>query len=285
MARPTVLLLSLLALIRSTNAVTYLQRSQYCVAACSAALNHVSFDGKQPASSSHSSPVPCTDKHYIQSLLYCASTYCTSKEAQSGLDYNNETCLADAGKALPSYAAFMDAASTRPAATIMKVSEKDVKTQKYTRPVVPDRDFYNVGYESAVRIIHLIHPPQSDREQIAQNRATYYNWNFAWALYGYWGLVVFIGISNRAIQYLRHRRSQPRLDLIKGESFGRQSNSPIAQAGVWVRRHVMLPLTFANHREAPFTVPTRLEGLLIALYVVMNFVLCFPGYHTFEGNL
>lgn len=93
-------------------------------------------------------------------------------------------------------------------------------------------------------------------------------------------------MSNRTIQYLRHRRSQPRLDLIKGESFGRQSTSPIAQAGVWMRRHLLLPLAFANHREAPpFTVPSRLEGLLIGLYVVMNFVFCFPGYHTFEGNL
>lgn len=157
MARQTLLLVSLLAIIRSIDAVTYLQRSQYCVAACTAALNHVSFDGKQPASASHSSPVPCTDKHYIQSLFYCASTYCTQQEAQSGLDYNNETCLADAGKPLPSYIVFMDAPPTGPATSITKISEKDVKTQKFTQPVVPDRDFYSVGYDSTVSTTHSLH--------------------------------------------------------------------------------------------------------------------------------
>ena len=81
MAPKALLLTSLLA--TSASAVTYLQRSQYCVAACSAALNHVSFDGKQPASASHGSPVPCSDKNYIQSLFYCASTYCTPDEARS----------------------------------------------------------------------------------------------------------------------------------------------------------------------------------------------------------
>lgn len=285
MGRQTFLIIPLLATLPSINAVTYLQRSQYCVAACSVALNHVSFDGNRPASASHSSPVPCTDKHYIQSLFYCTSTYCTPDEVQSGLDYNNETCLVDAGKSLPSYAAFMDAPSAAPPKTIMRISEADVRQQKFTQPIVPDQDFYNVGHKSVVSTAHPCGPPLSNPEQVAQNRATYYNWNFAWALYGYWGLVVLIGMGNRAIQHLRHRRSQPRLDLIKGESFGRQSSSPIARAGVWIRRHMLLPLTFANHREAPFTIPTRLEGLLIALYVVMNFVFCLPGYHTFKGNL
>lgn len=155
MVRQTLLFVSLLAITRSTNAVTYLQRSQYCVAACSAALNHVSFDGKQPASASSSSPVPCIDKHYTQSLFYCASTYCTPEEAQSGLNYNNDTCLADAGKALPSYVAFLDALSDAPATTIMRVSEADVKQQKFTQPIVPDRDFYSTGYDSIVGIFTL----------------------------------------------------------------------------------------------------------------------------------
>ncbi|KAK4495065.1 hypothetical protein PRZ48_013392 [Zasmidium cellare] len=267
MAPKALLLTSLL--VTSASAITYLQRSQYCVAACSAALNHVSFDGKQPASASHGSPVPCSDKNYVQSLFYCASIYCTPDEARSGLGYSNATCLSEAGKPLPNYLTFMGHPPSGPAEKVMRVSERDVKKQKYTQSVVPDQDFYDVGYDSTV----------------AQNRATYYNWNFAWALYGYWGLVIFIGMSNRAIQYLRHRRSQLRLDLIKGESFGRQSNSPIARTGTWIRRHLVLPLAFGNHRETPFTVPTRVEGILIGLYVVMNFVFCFPGYHTFEGNL
>ncbi|KAF2170434.1 hypothetical protein M409DRAFT_19255 [Zasmidium cellare ATCC 36951] len=269
MAPKALLILPVLASIQAVGAVTYLQGSQYCAAACSAALNHVSFDGKQPPSASHGSPVPCTNKHYILSLFYCASTYCTPNEARSGLAYNNETCLAEAGEPLPSYATFMEYPPAGSVGSVMRISEQDVKKQNFTRPIVPDQDFYSVGYDSTV----------------AQNRATDYNWNFAWALYGYWGLVILIGTSNRALQYLRHRRSQPRLDLIKGESFGRQSDSPIARTGIWIRRHMVLPLAFGNHRETPFTVPTRVEGLLIALYVVMNFVFCFPGYHTFEGNL
>lgn len=139
-----------LVAVHGADAVTYLQRSQYCVAACSAALNHVSFDGKKPASASLGSPVPCTDKHYIESLFYCAAAYCTPEQARSGLDYNNETCLSDAGKPLPSYATSMERPPSGAAGAVMRVSEMDVRKRNFTQPVVPSQEFFNVGYESAV---------------------------------------------------------------------------------------------------------------------------------------
>lgn len=132
------------------NAATYLRRSQYCVAACSAALNHVSFDGKQPASASHESPVPCTNRNYIDSLFYCASTYCSSKEARSGLSHNNETCLFEAGTALPSFEIFLGHLLTGEASNVMRVSEKDTKKETFTQPVIPAQDFYDLGYDSTV---------------------------------------------------------------------------------------------------------------------------------------
>lgn len=142
---------------------------------------------------------------------------------------------------------------------------------KTNEPVVPDQDLFDLGYRSSA----------------AANRTDYFNWTFSWALYGYWGLVVLIGMINRAVQYARHRRS-PQPNLIRGKVIERKPGSIISRTQRAIRRSLLMPLAFGNKHKEPLrwaSPPTRTEGLLVAIYIVMNIVFCFPGYHLFEGNL
>jgi hypothetical protein len=68
----------------------------------------------------------------------------------------------------------------------------------------------------------------------------------------------------------------------------RQHGSIIAKVGRSMRRNLLIPMAFGNQRQKPLewaAPPTRIEGLLVAVYVIMNIVFCFPGYHLVQGNL
>lgn len=249
-------------------AVTYLQDSQYCVSACSATLQKISFGGQMPAIASPA--VPCTSQLYIDSLFYCTETYCTAGQAKSGLEHSNATCLTMAGTALPSYTAFLANDSSTSVEQVRRISHREAMDPS-NEAVVPDHDLFDLGYESTA----------------AMNRTNYFNWNFTWALYGYWGLVIVVGIITRLVQSARHRR-QPQINLIRGDVPERQHGFIISRMARGVRRNLLMPLAFGNKRQKPLdwcAPPTRIEGLLVALYVVMNIVFCFPGYHLVEGNL
>ncbi|KAF2162652.1 hypothetical protein M409DRAFT_68952 [Zasmidium cellare ATCC 36951] len=190
----------------------------------------------QPAIDSQDSPVPCTNTAYVESLFSCTSAYCTAEQARWGLDYQNATCE-EQGIPLPSYTLAAGSAKS-----ILRVSQQEVEAQNYTQTVVPSEAFFDVACEST---------------------------NFAWALYGYWGLVILIGMCNRGFQSFRHNYIKPRRHFIHGRSLKGQSN--FARSVVRFRWHMGSTLTLWGANEASSSAPSRIEGLLIALYVVMNF--------------
>lgn len=57
---------------------------------------------------------------------------------------------------------------------------------------------------------------------------------------------------------------------------------------LWIRKNLILPATFGKHQAEvvawTYTIPPRLESIIIFLYVIMNFVMCFPAYNLFIGN-
>lgn len=265
---PKMKLLLLALCSQQAAAVTYVQKSQYCVSACSAALQQVSFGDSMPASASPA--VPCASTLYIDSLFSCATTYCSANEVEAGLAHSNTTCSTMAGQALPSYTTFLSSQSSTSIRDMRRISHQEAMTST-NEPVIPDQAFFDLGYRSTA----------------SMNRTNYLNWTFAWALYGFWGLVISVGMITRGVQYARHSR-HPQPSLIRGEVLERQHGSMIARVGRGMRRNLLMPLLFGNGREKPLewcSTPTRMEGLLVGLYVVMNIVFCFPGYTLVEGNL
>lgn len=96
-------------------------------------------------------------------------------------------------------------------------------------------------------------------------------------MYGFWGLVIVVGLIYRCTELLAARR----------HATGRYQpeNSSVR---LWLRRRLLLPATFSGHcqESAGFgTIPPRVETILLIVYLVMNIVFLFPGYDLFEGNL
>jgi hypothetical protein len=96
-------------------------------------------------------------------------------------------------------------------------------------------------------------------------------------MYGFWGLVIIVGLIYRCTELLAARRHatgryQPDTSTIR----------------LCLRRRLLLPATFSGHcqESAGFgTIPLRVQTVLLVVYLVMNIVFLFPGYDLFEGNL
>jgi hypothetical protein len=96
-------------------------------------------------------------------------------------------------------------------------------------------------------------------------------------MYGFWGLVIVIGLIYRCTEVLAARR----------RASGRY-NPGTSSIRLWFRRHLLLPATFGGHCQESAgvgTIPPRVETILLILYLVMNIVFLFPGYDLFEGNI
>lgn len=96
-------------------------------------------------------------------------------------------------------------------------------------------------------------------------------------MYGFWGLVVVVGLINRCVQLLNARQHGP--DRQRSDS---------SSIRLWIRRRLLLPATFGQHCQDSVgmgTIPPRLESMLLVLYLIMNIVFIFPGYDLFAGNI
>lgn len=95
--------------------------------------------------------------------------------------------------------------------------------------------------------------------------------DFSFALIGFWGAVILAGIAYR-ISVLTEKHSP-----------GKQSS-----LWLWIRKTLILPATFGKHQAEAvaytYTIPPRLESIILGVYLIMNIVFCFPGYNTFIGN-
>lgn len=110
-----------------------------------------------------------------------------------------------------------------------------------------------------------------------------------WSLYGFWALVIMGGIIYRVFALARQAYwSNPSLPAGEKGVGSCTSRGRIPRSRTWFWRHILLPELLGEKQTQlfPGTVfPTRLETLIITLYIILNFVFCFPGYHVFAGNL
>jgi len=96
-------------------------------------------------------------------------------------------------------------------------------------------------------------------------------------MYGFWALAIVIGLIHRCTKVLNARRH--------AKSHYRAATSSLR---LWVKRRLLTPATFSRHCQDPigwYTIPPRLETVLLIAYLIVNFVFLFPGYDLFEGNL
>lgn len=102
-------------------------------------------------------------------------------------------------------------------------------------------------------------------------------------------------MANRFISHiLSSRRTRQTID-IEGEppastprtGFSRLLN-PFISVHHWFRANLIIPAAFGSHHQRLYywcAIPTRMETIILALFWILNFVLCCVSYEIFERNL
>ncbi|KIW09798.1 hypothetical protein PV08_11899 [Exophiala spinifera] len=113
---------------------------------------------------------------------------------------------------------------------------------------------------------------------------------YGWALYGFWGGLLLVGIINRLITHFsQSRRANTSADLEGGQQVSKASK-PIAVVSSiyhWFRANFIIPATFGSHHSRPVlwsTIPTRLETLVVVLFYILTFIMCCVSYYIIYPN-
>lgn len=112
-----------------------------------------------------------------------------------------------------------------------------------------------------------------------------------WALLGFWGIVLLVGIVNRLFAAAVHWRLHDIYQDPEASHDNRHVIPKKARFGRirrWIQRFIILPAAFGYRHQQPFgwcTIPTRIQTLFVFFYIVVNFVLCAVNYRAFDNNV
>ncbi|KAK4503042.1 hypothetical protein PRZ48_006469 [Zasmidium cellare] len=237
----------------------YPSSEDYCFNGCYTTADYVTFNVTPAGGADDYYLNLCSNDLKIKSIFYCAQKYCTYEEAVAGRNQMSPSCEGNAGFPLPT----VDS---------MRISQEELDQV----PVINSTTGLATAPPEGVAINTPIVPDQEWLDlSIRTVKEFYVNWDvsfdFAFALIGFWGLVLLIGIVHRATVF-----------------FGKAPGSGEASWWLWTRKNLILPATFGKHQAEAvawtYTVPPRLESIILFAYVIMNFVMCFPAYNLFVGN-
>lgn len=190
-------------------------------------------------------------------MMYCAQKYCSSSEATAGRNFLAPDCE-KIGRHFPTAEETLLSPADLDNIMVLKYGA-GMATAKVPGGLgvaaIPDVDWHDLE----VRTVSTF----------------YTNWSmsfdFTFALIGFWAVVVGVGILGRIIA----SKKQPL-----------EKSAP--SSWLWIRRQLILPATFGQKQAEAVayagTIPPRFETLLLAIYVMINVYVCFPGYHVFVGN-
>jgi len=108
------------------------------------------------------------------------------------------------------------------------------------------------------------------------------------AMYGFWGSILLIGIITNAYNILWHSRSGHETNDPEKSHPDTQTSSQTGTVLHWLKANFIVPTVFGTYRRRLwyfFAVPTRIEALVITLYWSISIILCSVNFRTFEGNL
>jgi hypothetical protein len=118
-----------------------------------------------------------------------------------------------------------------------------------------------------------------------------------WGTIGFWAIVLLVGMLNRLFTLVVVRAASRRSSgtsstaedgAVPGSGSGRKSPRWLRALRAWTRRYVLLPATFGYRHLQPLgpgTLPTRVQSLLVALFVVLNVILTAVGHSVYHDNI
>nr|POE47009.1 hypothetical protein CFP56_00341 [Quercus suber] len=146
-----------------------LTSAQSCADGCNIVLSYLTFDDPNPPEVYNYYHTVCAVPLFIQSLYYCVDTYCAPNVIQTGLDKLNHTCLTYAapGDVLPSYASVMDSVSADTLAAVATISSTGNFTELLEVPTIPDREYFEIGYNTSLQLLPRLQLHVSGNDQLA----------------------------------------------------------------------------------------------------------------------
>ncbi|WWC90930.1 uncharacterized protein L201_005868 [Kwoniella dendrophila CBS 6074] len=264
-------LLTLLAIgLRPISALLVIQMkipAYQCVEACYESLSEVTFGDIK--SKKVSLKDQCSSTYFTTSLALCSQNYCIPENQLKGWEYYQDQCnksnvtLKDQNQVLLK---INDTVKTK----TIDIFEKNKKG--FNQTVLIDQRSFDAGYKTLY----------AEWQKVAFSHA------FGFAVYIFLGIAVVIGVINRLISlsfYRRHISSS----LEDTNSPARTNDQSIStRSYTWWRKHITMPALFGYQHSQPWgwvTIPTRLQSVLIFLFIAIQIVFTCVGYELFDDNL
>ncbi|RYC82960.1 hypothetical protein BFJ63_vAg14155 [Fusarium oxysporum f. sp. narcissi] len=192
----------------------------------------------------------CTSLIYQKSLHLCWEIHCAEDIWQAESASMNLTCHDISGSYLP------------PHNIINNLTDHDIQAITRFNATSPDRS-------QVYGVLMLPSQPYYDlwvRTLEAHDYIWDYHNYYGWAMGIFWGLVIGVGIMNRAL----------------GQFFSIQGRNRS-----WVSRNILLPATLGRRCVQDYggwgTLPPRMQTLTLILFVLVNIACSIHGYEIFEG--
>ncbi|RDL40881.1 uncharacterized protein BP5553_00860 [Venustampulla echinocandica] len=254
----------------------------FCFSACRQVSRAVQFNTTNPETGKPWVSDACHNELRLSSLYLCARIFCTQEERARGTAGFNQTCLTFSNTTLPPYSLIED------------YTDDDIGRLYHVQP----EDVFG----TTPTILNKIVVPSEKIFQLAFNTldAAHFEKNihilYGYAMYYFWIVVISIGLCTRFARLLittigkkeQHWQPIPENNFSPGSAPAKWKTNIFSVPYTLMKRYITVPATFGvTHAQAIrwCTIPTRVQSLTIAVFVVVNIVLCSIDYYVFQYNM
>jgi NhaP-type Na+/H+ or K+/H+ antiporter len=110
----------------------------------------------------------------------------------------------------------------------------------------------------------------------------------SFALYGFWGALLVLGIISNVAKTFLHRRLDRHTTDTESTSQIRTSSSTFEKLRQLLNRYLVIPCAFGHHHQRllyGWAIPTRLTGIVVVSYWILNIILCGVNYRALTDNM
>ncbi|EGX96137.1 ferric-chelate reductase [Cordyceps militaris CM01] len=235
---------------------------QVCVATCYYALLKAKYAG-----ASDKAQTACTNPLRVQSTYYCIAERCAAesdKATDDGIEWWADACK-NSSKVV-NVKSYRTAVSNVTDTYLNSLPTVDQKSKQFfSGPALPSQA--NWVYMHTTTFLYA--------------DARRYNDAIRWSLYGFWGLVILVGVCNRLWTLVSSRRTRASIESQTGELGAWRKITK------WFNLHLLQAPTGSHHHHEPwgwFTVPLRIHTIVIALYILLNILVVATRYRVADEN-
>ncbi len=255
----------------------------------------------------------CTNKLLVSSMWAAAKVYCTAEQIEAGSVLFGGYCTEYGGVELIPYSDVLPVLTNDYIKSLPIARYSDLQNLTvFNTPVLISRSFYKAAKDTSVGgralLLYMMFTDTGkllfDVEYVLHARYGYVfhpSWtkdrvltSLSWAMYGFWGGLLLIGIVNNFVSHVLQSR---RLKVTTNDEESRSSQPKIVRSGPfafansahhWLRSNIIVPAAYGSHHSRPWlwsTIPTRMETIVIVSFYVMTLILCSVSYFIFSPNL